>query len=242
MLYLHSTGFLRVIALAAILFLHISCSSTQNSFTSPAGAHAVIAHQRGSPADTLESLLEGNRRFVAGQMTHLEQDGTRRAELAAGQKPKAIILSCSDSRVPPEIVFDQGLGDVFVIRTAGEVADPVALASIEYALEHLGSNLILVMGHSGCGAVKATLSTPEGKSAGSHNLDKLVSMIRPNLAISPSMADDKTMLDPVKANVIGVSKSLSAHSEIISEMLHEKKAILAQGVYDLASGKVELLN
>jgi carbonic anhydrase len=186
-------------------------------------------------------LLEGNKRFVSGQMTHLEQDVARRAELASGQKPKAIILSCSDSRVSPEIVFDQGLGEVFVVRTAGEVADPVALASIEYALEHLGSNLILVLGHTSCGAVKATLSTPEGKSAGSHNLDKLVSMIRPNLAITASTADNPTMLDPVKANVIGVSKSLAAHSEIISEMIHEKKAMLAQGVYDLASGKVELL-
>src|SRR5947209_7883859 len=110
--------------------------------------------------DALKRLLDGNARFVAGKSAELNgsQLIERRAALAKDQKPFAVIVSCSDSRVPPELVFNVGLGDVFVIRTAGEVVDAVALGSIEYAVEHLGSSLIVVLGHQQCGAVAAAVS------------------------------------------------------------------------------------
>ena len=98
--------------------------------------------------------MDGNKRFAEGKPTHERQQANRRAEVAKGQKPFAIVVCCSDSRVGPEIVFDQGLGDIFVVRTAGNVVDDVGLGSIEYAVEHFGSQLIVVLGHSHCGAVR----------------------------------------------------------------------------------------
>ncbi|MDD2837205.1 MAG: carbonic anhydrase, partial [Methanothrix sp.] len=108
-----------------------------------------------SSEQALQMLMEGNARFVSGNVIHPDQTADRRSELVSGQHPFAIVVGCSDSRVPPEVVFDQGLGDIFVIRTAGQVMDKVTLASIEYAVEHLNVPLILVLGHDSCGAVTA---------------------------------------------------------------------------------------
>ena len=105
----------------------------------------------------LQTLLDGNKRFVAGQARHPNQSSERLAEVTRGQRPIAIVVSCSDSRIPPEIVFDQGLGDIFVVRTAGHVLDDAALASIEYAAEHLHVPLAVALGHQDCGAVKAAV-------------------------------------------------------------------------------------
>jgi carbonic anhydrase len=102
--------------------------------------------------EALARLVEGNKRFVEMKLTHPEQDIACRTTLAKGQQPFAVILGCSDSRVPPEVIFDQGLGDLFVVRVAGNVADDIGIASIEYAVEHLGSRLIVVLGHERCGA------------------------------------------------------------------------------------------
>ena len=111
-----------------------------------------------SPDEALQKLMEGNRQYVEGKMTHeAKSDTASRAALATSQKPYAIILSCADSRVPPEIVFDKGLGELFVVRVAGNVADPVVLGSVEYAAEHLGAPLVMVLGHERCGAVTATV-------------------------------------------------------------------------------------
>ena len=112
-----------------------------------------------SPADALARLKAGNQRFVAGKLQHPHQDSKRRAELAKGQQPFAIVLGCADSRTSPEVLFDQGLGDLFVVRVAGNVLDDHALASIEYAVEHLGAQLIVVLGHQRCGAVQAAKDT-----------------------------------------------------------------------------------
>ncbi len=191
-----------------------------------------------SPWETLASLMEGNKRFVGGKSTHPAQTIERREELAKGQHPRAIILSCSDSRVPPEILFDQGLGDLFVVRTAGEVAEPSAVASIEYAVEHLGANLIFVLGHTACGAVKATLTTPEGSSAGSPNLDRLVGLIRPHVKGMKHAPEDKRLDEPVHAHAEGVAKDLLDSSALIRHQVESEGVMLVKGVYDLDSGKV----
>lgn len=193
------------------------------------------------PAKTAFSQLEvGNQRFAAEKARHPNQDAKTRASLVAGQAPSAIVLSCSDSRVPPEIIFDQGLGDVFTVRTAGEVPDDIAIASIEYALEHLGTNLLVVLGHESCGAVKAALETPLGSSAGSPALTKLVDSIRPHFEPSLKIvAGDKKLVTPVKENVVGVAKDLLKKSSIIRESVEKKGLIIKRGIYSLETGKVE---
>jgi carbonic anhydrase len=188
----------------------------------------------------LADLLSGNKRFYQQKVLHPDQSLTRRAALASGQKPKAIILSCSDSRVPPEIIFDQGLGNLFVVRTAGEVADSVALASIEYAVEHLGSSLLLVLGHESCGAVKATLETPAKQSAGSKHLDFLLSQIRPNIGTGKGQHGESPLDRAVRENVAGVAAALLKKSTIIAHAVAHNKLMIAQGVYQLSSGRVEV--
>lgn len=191
------------------------------------------------PFVALSSLTLGNDHFMSALLHHPNQEIQRRKEIASGQHPKAIILSCSDSRVPPELIFDQGLGDLFVVRNAGEVPDKTALASIEYAIEHLGSRLIVVMGHESCGAVKAAISTPKGKSAGSDNLDYLVNQIRPHLEDTPVVLHDTLLNGPVRSHVDGVAVDLLRHSEIISHAATSGKIRIIRAVYRLNSGKVD---
>lgn len=148
--------------------------------TAAPAAHRVASEV--SATEAFKELVVGNGRFVTGTPSHMNQDAARRKALAGGQKPHAIVLSCSDSRVPPEVIFDRGLGDIFVVRVAGNVLSDVATASIEYAVEHLGAPLIVVMGHESCGAVKAAL-TLKAEDAGSFDLTSLVASIQHNLAM-----------------------------------------------------------
>ncbi len=143
----------------------ITCSSTNN--------------EPGLSSDeALQKLMNGNKNYVENKLTNAaKSDSKTRELLATSQKPYAIILTCSDSRVPPEIIFDQGLGEFFVVRVAGNIPDPVVLGSIEYAAEHFGSPLILVLGHERCGAVTATVDA-KGKSTGSPNIDAIVNCFK----------------------------------------------------------------
>jgi len=191
------------------------------------------------PREVIESLREGNQRFVDGKMIGPRRDGKTRSELVAGQHPSTIVLSCSDSRVPPELLFDQGLGDIFVIRTAGQVLDPSPIASIEYAVAHLGTRLIVVLGHESCGAVGAALATPVGTSAGSVDLDKLVGKIRPHIASFKPSSSDKLLRGPVKANASGVARELVRRSEIVRNKLQAQDISLVTAIYSLATGQVE---
>ncbi len=191
-----------------------------------------------SPQLALAELKAGNRRFVEGTSRHPLQDSERRQQTKSDQKPHTIVLSCSDSRVPPEIVFDQGIGQLFVVRTAGEVADAAAVASIEYAVEHLGAKLILVMGHQSCGAVKATLGTPKGKSAGSRDLDKLIAEIRPNVKSFSLESAGPNLSYAVRAQVDGVTAGLLKRSKIVREAVHHHHIDIAGAVYNLESGQV----
>jgi len=186
---------------------------------------------------SLKKLIDGNDRYVAGNLIHQNQNSQRRIEVAKKQKPFAIILTCSDSRVPPEIIFDQGIGDLFVIRTAGNVVDNVALGSIEYAAEHLGVPLLVVLGHERCGAVEATVKG--GEAAG--HIKSIVSLIaRAVDKVLPQKGD--VLENSVVQNVYNVVDDLQNSKPILSELVHENKLKIIGARYDLDDGKVNFYN
>ncbi len=183
-------------------------------------------------AQALQSLREGNDRHARGAHRHPHQDVARRAALAAGQSPWAAILGCSDSRVPPEIAFDQGLGDLFVVRTAGHVCDATVTASLGYAVGHLNVPLVVVLGHTGCGAVGAAIARRPDEPD-----DCLCAAIRP--AIEKARLGAGDLCD----------QTVRLHVEGMVELLRrclpgapEGRVTVVGAVYDLASGKVEFLN
>lgn len=185
------------------------------------------------PEVALQELQAGNSRYISGNMTHPDQDSARREEVALGQHPSSVIVSCSDSRVPPEVVFDQGLGDLFTIRTAGEVVDNAALASIEYAVEHLGVKLIVVMGHQKCGAVKATV---DGVTGAGH-LHSLTSAIEPAVNSVRNLPGD--LLDnAVHANIDLVAESLRQSNPILAEKIKTGELKVVGAYYSLDTGAV----
>ncbi|MDO8446112.1 MAG: carbonic anhydrase [Deltaproteobacteria bacterium] len=190
--------------------------------------------------EALKKLLEGNARFMKDDKEYVNWGDARRKELTKGQNPFAIILSCSDSRVPPEHVFDQELGDLFVVRVAGNVADPIELGSVEYAAEHLNVPLVMVMGHRSCGAVKATVAggKPEG------NIAAIVKKITPAVNSAKKRAKDKeAVLDAaIEDNAILTAKTLTEKSEILKHLVESGKVKIVSAVYDLATGKVDVLD
>lgn len=197
-----------------------------------------------SPQEALQKLMEGNQHFIASQMTNQKlSDAAARQSLVKGQKPYAVILCCSDSRVPPEIIFDKGLGEIFVVRVAGNVPDPIILGSIEYAVEHLGSSLIMVLGHQKCGAVTAAV---EAKGKGEGNIGAILKEIAPAVkqAEKEAKGKDKTALveTAIDDNIRLVSKDLLKRSKIISHMVSEKKVKIVEAKYDLEDGNVKLLS
>jgi carbonic anhydrase len=184
-------------------------------------------------------LMAGNGRFVAGT-PQARALVPLRQKLASGQSPKAIILACSDSRVGPELIFDQSLGDIFVVRTAGNVADPVALGSIEYAVDHLHSPLLVVLGHQKCGAVNAACS---GEKMPSRNLDAIVEKINPAVTQAKTYAKaDDLVESAIKENVRQSAKDVQANSEIIRGAVKSGKLSVVEAEYELDSGKVVRLN
>lgn len=206
-----------------------------------------------SPDEALQKLMEGNKNYVSGKLTNqAKSDAETRAGLARSQKPYAVILTCSDSRVPPEIVFDKGLGEIFVVRVAGNVPDPVVLGSVEYAAEHLGSPLVMVLGHERCGAVKATVES-KGKSTGSANIDAIVKTVAPSVKTAAKECDackgDAKCADTKKdafiecvidANARTVAASLTRKSKILKHLVAEKKLKIVAAKYDLDDGAVTL--
>jgi len=209
-------------------------------------AASALATEPSSGIDAdaaLQKLLNGNRSYVSSRMTMQSASGpeTRQA-LAAGQRPYAIILSCSDSRVPPEIIFDKGLGEIFVVRVAGNIPDPIIIGSIEYAVEHLGSPLIMVLGHSRCGAVMAAVEVT-GHEHG--NIGAIVNIISPavQMAKEETKGADKSQLieAAVEMNVKLTAKSLVEHSQTIRSRVDSGKLKIVTAKYELDSGTVKLL-
>jgi carbonic anhydrase len=195
-------------------------------------AQSHAAELQGGAA-ALSRLQAGNERFVKGSVESAALDASRRETLAKGQEPFAMMLSCADSRVPPEHVFNVGLGDLFVIRTAGEVVDRSILASLEYGAEHLHIPLIVVMGHEACGAVKAA-AEPQGKSLGP-NLDYLVNAIRP--ATKRTKQEQREVRDMILANVEQVINDMLEKSDVLRHA-HGSGSVAIVGAYYDFTGRV----
>jgi carbonic anhydrase len=189
-------------------------------------------------SDALKILMEGNQRFVRGQLSSVSSQelAQRRTELVQGQKPFAIVLCCSDSRVGPGIVFDQELVNIFVVRTAGEVLDAAGIGSIEYAVAHLGSPLLLVLGHSQCGAVAAAVA--DAKEPG--HIADILKAIRPAVAQSKGSTGDP-LSNAIRANALDIASQLQTRSAVVSEKVRAGKLTATAGVLSLAPGRVELL-
>jgi carbonic anhydrase len=216
------TGILVILGIGGVLVLK-----------SPGPARAAAPSSSTSPADALKLLLEGNQRFTDGKPLRPNQDATRRAALVGGQQPFAAILSCSDSRTAPEIIFDRGLGDLFTIRNAGNVPGPLAMESLLYTTAHLGTPLILVLGHTKCGAVAATLSGHTG------DIPETAKHIEPAVAKSKSMSGDP-LDNAIAENVRLAVQKLSTWAPL-AEMIKAGNLQIVGAVYHLDSGRVIVL-
>jgi len=198
-------------------------------------------------AEALDRLRAGNRRFVAGERTADEPlSHQRRAELVAGQEPFAIVFGCSDSRVPAEIVFDQGIGDLFVIRVAGNVVAPSLVGSVEFAAAQFGTRLVVVLGHTRCGAVTATLDELQRPTEGqSKNLRSIVDRVRPAVLplLDTDLAGDRDALidRAVRANVIASANQLRHGSEILEELMDDGLSVVG-AEYSLETGEVDFFD
>ncbi|MGA2457914.1 MAG: carbonic anhydrase [Terriglobales bacterium] len=209
----------------------------QQQATAPAGAHAVAA-QTPSAESIWADLMEGNQRFVMGKTETIDVVALRQS-LVKGQQPKVVVLACSDSRVSPEILFDKNLGELFVVRSAGNVADAIGVGSIEYSVEHLGSSVLVVLGHEKCGAVTAACSGDKMPTA---NLQAIVDKISPAVTRARTHAKGDELVEAaILDNVRQSAKDVVASSEVLQHFLHDGKLTVFEAVYRLDSGKVEQL-
>ena len=202
----------------------------------PTGA-AVSDQEKGlSAPEALQRLLAGNARYVAGTAIHPGQTLERRATLTKGQAPFAIVLACADSRVAPELFFDQGLGDLFVLRNAGNVLDDHTLGSMEYAVEHLHTRLIVVVGHEKCGAVSAAAA---GGEAPGH-LHSVMDALEPAIEEARKQPGD-LVENAVRANALRMAEILSHVEPILKPAAHDGRLTIVAARYDLTTGRVEIL-
>ncbi|HEX4404168.1 MAG TPA: carbonic anhydrase [Polyangia bacterium] len=198
--------------------------------------------------EALQRLQEGNKRFtqnVRGIEALLSQ--SRREELSTSQEPFAIVLGCSDSRVPAEIVFDQGLGDLFVIRIAGNIVAPSGIGSVEFAAAKFGTQLVVVLGHSSCGAILATLEELQRPTENqSRNLRSIVDRVRPSveelLAVKPRPAHDVIVREAVRANIRASVRNLPKGSEILEQLVRDGQLVIVGAEYSLESGVVDFFD
>jgi carbonic anhydrase len=201
-----------------------------------------------SAREALERLRQGNSRFVSGARTgDILTNTARRHEVAAGQEPFAIILGCSDSRVPAEIVFDQGLGDLFVIRVAGNIVASSQIGSVEFAVERFGIRLVVVLGHSSCGAVLATIEElMRPKENQSRNLRSIVDRIRPSveelLATELRHDPDALVRRAVRTNVRASADHLRHGSDILEQLIQSERLLVAGAEYSLETGVVDFFD
>jgi len=193
-----------------------------------------------SGTEAKQLLVDGNKRFMEAKQANIDMGSTKREALLKGQKPFAAIISCSDSRVPPELIFDQGLGDLFIIRNAGNIIDAVSLGSIEYAVEHLKTSLIVVLGHQSCGAITATVEG--GEAPGS--ISAIVKKITPSVEKAKQAGDvsneeliEKSIRRNVKATITEIEMS-----PIVKHALKNGELSILGAEYHLDSGEVEWLN
>lgn len=208
---------------------------------------ALAAGKTGSPAtpaQALSRLLAGNARFVRGQLTSPNAIAERRQDVAGGQQPFAILLTCADSRVPPEHVFDQSLGHLFVCRVAGNVLESRILGSIEYAIANFHSPLVMVLGHQHCGAVKDTIALLQQGKKAPGSIQAVVDAIAPVVRRTPrgSLGPDAYVERVVRANARAVARQLGHDSAIVRDAVAAGKLRVVAAEYSLASGRVTLLS
>lgn len=209
---------------------HVSTSAAPDAGNSDEGLTSTEA--------LWADLMEGNRRFVEGRPFPREYLLTR-SRLAGGQQPPVMVLGCADSRLSPELIFDKNLGELFVVRTAGNIADAIALGSLEYAAEHLHSRLLVVLGHEKCGAVAAAAS---GVTMPSPNLQAIVEQITPALSGSVAYHQHKPIgLAEVKANARCSAEYVLRNSPVLAHLMKEGKIQVVAAIYELASGEVTRL-
>jgi len=190
-----------------------------------------------SAKEALKALMDGNKRFISDELTHPRHGGARKQELTGGQAPFAIVLSCSDSRVDPNIAFDQGLGDLFVIRVAGNVAKDKVLGSIEYAVEHLGTKLIFVLGHEKCGAVTASMEPAVFEG----HVGAIVEVIKPAVYLARHQ-DGDDLENAIKNNALMVKEHITDSLPVLNRAIKEKGVEVVSGYYKLETGEVEILD
>jgi carbonic anhydrase len=190
--------------------------------------------------EALRKLIDGNKLFTAGKSRHPRQTEERRIEVASGQKPIAVVLGCSDSRVPPEVIFDQGLGDLFVVRVAGNIVDSAVQGSIEYAVAELGVPLIVVLGHQKCGAVKATVEVVEKEGQLPGQIEAIADKIRPAVESVKDLPGD-VLSNSIKANVEMVVAQLKNSRPILVKFVKEGKLKIVGATYELDSGIVNFV-
>lgn len=198
-------------------------------------AQAAMVKATMSAARALQLLLDGNQRFITGHMEHPNQSPDRRREVAKGQHPFAAVLSCSDSRVPPEIIFDRGLGDLFVVRVAGNVATDLTIESLDYSVKHLGVRVVMILGHTQCGAVTAAVKghTEEG------DVGPMLKELQPVVAESKNEPGDPVE-NAIYENVHYVMKKVAASPEF-QPMIKSGELKIMGGIYNLETGKIEML-
>jgi len=197
-----------------------------------------------TPKQALDVLMAGNARFVRGKLTAAKAIKERRRDVAGGQKPYAILLTCADSRVPPEHIFDKSLGDLFVCRVAGNTLEPQIIGSMEYSVTHFDSLLLLVLGHQRCGAVSDTIKLVEASKEAPGSIQSIVEAIAPVVRANPrgSLGDADYVDKIVKANTRAVTKSVLQRSAIVRSAVSQKKLEVVSAEYSLDSGKVQLLH
>jgi carbonic anhydrase len=206
-----------------------------------AGATARAKPFPTSPDAALARLVEGNRRFVDGEARNPRQGTAARVRTAEGQKPFAAILTCADSRVPPEVVFDQGVGDLFVVRIAGNTAsDPLIVGSLEYSIEVLGSILVFVLGHSECGAVKGAIDVVTKGATLPGDIGAIVEPIIPAVEAVKDRPPDELLEAATEENIHLAISQLSA-VELLSDPVAQGTLMITGGEYELASGQVDLI-
>ncbi len=222
-------------------FLASTCAAGLGAVSLAHGQSVIAAESK--PEDLLKRLVEGNNRFIAGKLMHPGRSPKDFLPLAEGQSPSIGIVACADSRVAPEIIFDQGIGDLFVVRVAGNVvsgAGPLVKGSIEFAVGELGVRLLMVLGHSQCGAVKAAIEHIDGNDHLPGSIGDLIDPIRPAVMSVRGQPGDK-LANVTKANVLAGVKRLETLDPILSKMVQSGDLKVVGGVYDLATGKVQIV-
>jgi carbonic anhydrase len=231
---------------ALCISLVLSASKTNHSLEIPAAERNAQTQAEepapGNASEALALLLKGNERFAAANPRHGHESLARRKELIAGQHPFATVLSCSDSRVPPELLFDQGLGDLFVVRVAGNVVATDDLGTIEYAVDHLHTPLVLVLGHESCGAVTAALEPEAARNKEAKDIQEVLALILPALkGIDPKLSLTERVSRGVESNARWSMQQLQ-NAPDLKEKIAGGHLRIVGGVYELETGKVRLLN